>query len=247
MASAYQPVENPALAALLERYGEGQTPEAGQAALQAAQDAVLLAPLAPGVQAAQDADTRPAVRPLQDSGKSWLPVFTDWGQLAKSCDPNETNALTLPFAGCAALVLAEESGLDGLLLNPGGSSLPVPRATLAGLYPDAQPLPPPAAPQVLAAEEYEPTRAFAGMTKKILRTLREVKTAWMLIYPPEGDDARLLMIVESDGPTDALETVTAELAPLAPKKPPFGCIAHNSSEGRKLTEGQEPLYTRLNF
>jgi hypothetical protein len=137
-----RPVQNPALVAALTTLEGARTPENAAKVRKQLQRAVFLVPILtdefhttkPSVsgQSTVLENSRLKVFLAPDSsGKSFVPLFTDWDEI-KKWTKKEVNTWVMPAADAWAFVLSNAE-FAGIVINPGGTSLPLSRGAVEQL------------------------------------------------------------------------------------------------------------------
>lgn len=138
-----QPVENPALAAAVERMGRENSRESREAVLDLIiSSARFLAPVA--ITPPPEADGGDGTAALgqgtaiqfqllaNQEGQPFFPAFTCWEELRRLCGPKNQQTLVLTFDDYAAMVLRDNRAA-GFVVDPFGACLSFDRAMVEHL------------------------------------------------------------------------------------------------------------------
>ncbi|MCK7576621.1 MAG: SseB family protein [Chromatiales bacterium] len=131
-----KPVTNPTLTAALSKLAGNRTPENAASVRRELQKAIFLIPML-----ADELHTTPVTAEgksivLENSklkifmltgkdGKSYLPLFTDWEEIQKWSN-RSVNTLVMPASDAWSFAIANPK-YEGIVVNPGGISLPLSR------------------------------------------------------------------------------------------------------------------------
>jgi hypothetical protein len=124
----------------------------------------------------------------------WHIAFTDWPSLYKWRKIIDEKVLVLPFSDFPALILHENVNSSGFIINPCSHNLPVSRQLLAHLSGCSNPIKIKESIQVKIGEPADYPHLLADGITALLKTMREVKKAWILLMQREGEQSFLIVV-----------------------------------------------------
>ncbi len=157
-------------------------------------------------------------------GGAWCPVFTSKAESDKITVP-ASGMLIQPFAAIARIVLAENSGIRGITVNPFGICMTFDADTVRAVLnraekaAEARRYTVKAGDRVVISEPREPAEELRAALAAALRKHKNAERAWLrlMIRPgaPEETRASYLVVVETGAKPEELAPLFRELAGIA--------------------------------
>ena len=257
MIDVNKPITNPELVAAMEALQKNATPENEKMFLDLLRNAYFLVPLEGGLQHDEPgADGKITLTKgttinfpmLSDTqGDPWHIAFTDWPSLRTwRNNPNE-ETLIVEFSDFPSMILREGSKCVGLLINPSSHNFPVNRQILAVMSSRANPIEVKETTQVLIGEPADYPHTLADAIRALLKTMRGVKKAWLLLMR-KGDEESFLVVVDFSGDRrTAFDTIGQTAAPHLKTGQFIDMVSYSDNFGMNAVKNHKPFYKKSLF
>lgn len=251
MVDINKPVENPALVQAIEALKAqpgAETEAAFRRELAAAHFLVPVTiepPPPPGGEVVLKADTVVSF-PMLDAGggELYYPAFTDWGELNKNSPHPNQQTVVLTLEDYKGMVASRGEETKGVVINPFGQSLVLPRQMLTGV---TQPLATETIQQeekVMLGDPADYPHAMVQAVTAYLKQHSEVKAAYLQLMVRGGEKSYLMIVDYSNADRKTLFGGIADAAMPYLDGMYLDLIPLDGAFGKSATEGKTPFYTR---
>lgn len=253
MVDVNKPVENPLLVAAIDALQKNPTAETESTLFEQLRQAHFLLVLQEGIGGEPDADgkitlakdTTISIPMLSDAdGHPLYFGFTDWPSLYAWRNQPDQQTLIVPFDDLPGFVLREDSNCTGFLINPSTQNFFLPRHILAGLCGRANPQTVQKETQVLLGEPADYPHALVGAVKTRLKTLKEVKRAWLMLMMRDNEQSYLIVLEHSGDRGAVSQAVGSTASPNLPKGMFVDIVTTDQDFGRDAVRNRKPFYKR---
>lgn len=172
---------------------------------------------------------------IQRDGKKFFPLFTDQGELARWKNIPEHKTILLNFEQYANMLAQQGSEAEGLVINPFGAALPMPKQQVLALRNGAQ--------------LYDLKTLPMDLLKKLsdhLETEPKVHAAWIMGMRMNGKESYMLFLDHDKITTQ--EEQKAVYDPIANIVGPFangnpcGIVPSDMPQSQAVLKGKVPFY-----
>jgi len=179
-----------------------------------------------------------------EDGTSVLPAFTDWEEFYLWSTDTQAQAIVATLEDYSAMIVKNDEGAQGLVINPYGESLLLSRETLSQIEGNA-----------IAYTVETDTEAFLGEPKKYpsamveaiaehLKLQPSVKKAYLRLMVKEGEQSYLIVVDFENTAKEALFDGIASAALPHLYDIYLDMIPYSDGFGQRATEDCEPFYVR---
>lgn len=233
---------NPELLAAMEAFRQERVPAKEQAMIEQVRKAKFVAPVQmedlPADLQLKQGETRQAqVRfvMIQRDGKKFFPLFTDQGELARWTNAPEHKTILLTFDQYAGMISQQGSDAEGLVINPFGAALPMPKQQVMALHNSAQ--------------LYDLKNIPMDMLRKLTEHFEDepkIHAAWIMGMRMHGKDSFMLFLKHDVVTTQ--EEQKAMYDPIANIMGPFangnpcGIVPADMPQSQPVVQNKAPFY-----
>lgn len=176
---------------------------------------------------------------MDTEGRPWHVAFTDWLAIQAWGEQSGLHALVVSYSDWPALLA--NSDCAGFVVNPTGYHLQVSRARVLGQN-GAYTVP--EGTKVLLGEPQEYPQALVEALTKLLKTMQEVRSAWLMLMV-NGTEQSYLTVVDFEGDRAAINNAIGRIAaPLLPPGMYLDIVSARDSLGREAIQNREPFYDK---
>lgn len=233
---------NPELLAAIEAFRQERVPAKEQAMIAEIRKAKFVAPvqmddLPADLKLAQGETHQAQVKfvMIQRDGKKFFPLFTDQGELARWNNAPDHKTILLTFEQYSNMIAQQGSEAEGLVINPFGAALPMPKQQVMALRGGAQ--------------LYDLKNIPMDLIKKLsdhFEAEPKVHAAWIMGMRMNGKDSYMLFL--DHDPITTQEEQKALYDPIASIVGPFvngnpcGIVPANMPQSQAVIKGKVPFY-----
>lgn len=257
MVDVNKPVENPELVSSIECLQENPSRETEAALFECLKAANFLMILHGGLKHSEpDADGKITLTQgtiisfpmLTDANGRQLHFgFTDWPSLYAWNNQPDQQSLIVPFSDLPSMILRDDFECAGFLINPSTHNFFIPRDILARLSGKTQPYVIKEDTKVLLGEPRNYPHELVASVKTRLKTIREVKKAWLFLMVKE-DEQSFLIILEHTGDRSKISQAVADAAKnYLTDGMLLDITTTDQSFGENATKNKKPFYKRSLF
>ncbi len=234
---------NPELLNAIEAFRQERTPEKEQAMIAAIRTAKFVAPVQmedlPAdlkLDKGQQHQAQVKFVMIQKDDKKFFPLFTDQGELARWKNVPEHKTILLNFEQYANMFRQQGSDAEGVVINPFGAALPMPKQQVLALNAGAQ--------------LYDLKNIPVDMTKKLSAHFEEepkVHAAWLFGMRMNGKDSFMLMLdhdtITTPEDQKALYDPIAGILNEFTNGNPCGIVPSNVPQSQMVIKDKKPFYS----
>ncbi len=181
----------------------------------------------------------------QNTGKKFMPAFTDMDELKKWREEENLQTIVTTFDNHMEMILSDDDGPSGFVINPFGSNMILPRELLTQLKEAADKQ---KNEQVLIGDPKEYPEALAGALTDFFEENGTVEKAYILMMK-RGEQESYLLIIDFDNTDDDLQRhklfdAAAETAKDHLNGLGISIASFADELGQKAADNKLPFYTR---
>ncbi len=232
---------NPDLISAIDAFRKERTPEKEQAMISEIQKAKFVAPVQmelPANMKLEKGQTHKAQVKfvmIQRDNKKFFPLFTDQGELARWKNIPEHKTILLTFEQYSNMLAQQGGEAEGLVINPFGAALPMPKQ------------------QVLAMRNGAQLYDLKTMPMDLINKLREhfenepkVHAAWIMGMRMNGKESYMILAdhdaVKSAEEQKALYDPIASIVSPFTNGSPCGIVPAGVPQSKSIIRGKVPFY-----
>lgn len=172
---------------------------------------------------------------IQRDGKKYFPLFTDQGELARWTNAPEHKTILLTFEQYSNMVAQEGSEADGLVINPFGAALPMPKQQVIAMRGGAQ--------------VYDLKDIPMDLIQKLsahFETVDKIHAAWIMGMRMNGKESYMLFVdhdaITTPDEQKALYDPIAQLVGPFANGNPCGIVPAGLPQSQQVINGKIPFY-----
>lgn len=184
-----------------------------------------------------------------NDGKSFFLVFTDWFELKKWQDKPNQQTLIITFDDVCAMVLKDTDKSSGFVINPFGQNILLrkPHIRMIKGQASAQKHTVERDTKVMIGEPKEYPRDLTDALKNHLKTVKEVKKAYLMLMVKDNEQSFLIVVDFRGDHKSTFDGIAAAAAPHLKQGQFIDMVPANESFGQSAIKGKKPFYTRSMF
>lgn len=172
---------------------------------------------------------------IQRDGKKFFPLFTDQGELARWTNIPEHKTILLTFEQYCNMVAQEGSDAEGIVINPFGAALPMPKAQIMGMRNNAQ--------------LYDLKTIPMDLTQKLAAHFEnepKVHAAWIMGMRMNNQESYMILVdhdkINSAEEQKALYDPIANIVGPFTNGAPCGIVPSNAPQSEAILKDKVPFY-----
>ncbi len=233
---------NPALIAAIDDFRKAKNPEKEKVMIDEIRKAKFVAPVQMDelpkdlkLEKGQTHQAQVKFVMIQKEGKKFFPLFTDQGELARWKNAPEHKTILLTFDQYSGMLAQQGADAEGLVINPFGAALPMPKQQVlamrngAQIY-DLKDIPMDMLQELSAHFENEPM----------------IHAAWVMGMRVNNNESYMFFVehdvVSSQESQKALYDPIAQIAGKYTKGVPCGIVPAGMPQSQQVIKGKMPFY-----
>ncbi len=233
---------NPDLIAAINNFRMARNPANEQAMIAEIHKAKFVAPVQMGelpanLQAGEKHQAQVKFVMIQREDKKFFPLFTDQGELARWTNAPEHKTILLTFEQYSNMIAQEGSEADGLVINPFGAAMPMPKQQVIAMRGGAQ--------------IYDLKDIPMDLIQKLsahFDSIDQIHAAWIMGMRINNKESYMLFIDHDDIKTPdeqkALYEPIAKVVSQFTNNTPCGIVPANVPQSQQVISNKTPFYKK---